>query len=481
MKQICTTFLLAAVLAISANAAFAQFVYVHNVVNGGSEAIFGYRLNAATGELAPLAGFPVGTGGTGTSFALSETLAVNEREGLLFVVNDGPNTLSIYAIDPDTGALTQMPFSPVALGTANWSTVAVNPAGAQVIVGGMLTASSGIVRSFLVTENGIAEGSGSPAATGSATPFSSAFSRDGQYFYTGGFTISLSLAGYSVDAATASISPLAGSPFNTGGSNPAGISTDSAGRIFLVDNVGRIRVFTTLSGIPAAVPGSPFAGIGGGIDSVLHPSGQYLYVAGRATERLAQFTLAGDGTSTTAGLSASFPTLGSIPNMVALDRSGSILLAANSNSRNLAVFGVSANGAALGYLGTQPANTLGSTGRLVGMTVYAPIAPAEVPPGEMILQLISAIEAFDPPLKRGIARSLLAKLENAVADLDAGDTAGAVEKLTAFLNHVRAQTGKHISAERAAFITEAANAILEALNGKKKSPLNEVKKELAKQ
>lgn len=463
MRRIPPMILMAAMLAIFANAALAQYVYVHNVINGGAEAIYGFQLNSATGELAPLAGFPVSTGATGTQFALSETLAVNEREGLLFVVNDGPNTLSIYAIDSETGALSELSFSPVALGTANWSTVAVNPAGSQVMVGGMLTASSGIVRSFLVTANGIAEGSGSPAATGTATPFSSAFSRDGQYFYTGGFTISPSIAGYSVDAQTAALAPLAGSPFSTGGSNPAGISTDSAGRIFLNDSVGRIRAFTTSNGVPAAVAGNPFAGLGSAIDSVLHPNGRHLYVAGRVTDRIAHFSLTGDGSSTSVGLTTSLPTLGGLPNAVAIDRSGTALLATNSTSRSLAVFGISADGAALSHLGTQPANTLGTTGRLVGMTIYESVAPAEVPPGEMIIELIAAIEAFDPPLQRGIARSLLAKLENAVADLEAGDTAGAIDKLTSFRNQVRAQTGKHISAERAAFMTEAVNAILAAL------------------
>jgi hypothetical protein len=49
----------------------------------------------------------------------------------------------------------------------------------------------------------------------------------------------------------------------------------------------------------------------------------------------------------------------------------------------------------------------------------------------------------------GILNSLTKKPENAQKDLDKGKTDTAINKLTAFVNEVSAQSGKHITAEAA--------------------------------
>ena len=66
---------------------------------------------------------------------------------------------------------------------------------------------------------------------------------------------------------------------------------------------------------------------------------------------------------------------------------------------------------------------------------------------------------------RGIARSLLAKLDAAQTALDRGQTSVAVRKLEAFVREVDAQTGKHIGAEHAAHLRMHAEAVIAALGG----------------
>ena len=66
---------------------------------------------------------------------------------------------------------------------------------------------------------------------------------------------------------------------------------------------------------------------------------------------------------------------------------------------------------------------------------------------------------------RGIARSLLAKLDAAQTALDRGQTSVAVRKLEAFVRQVDAQTGKHIGAEHAAHLRMHAEAVIAALGG----------------
>ena len=62
-------------------------------------------------------------------------------------------------------------------------------------------------------------------------------------------------------------------------------------------------------------------------------------------------------------------------------------------------------------------------------------------------------------LPRGTARSLDAKLEAALNAWQIGDSAGACNSLLAFLNEVRAQTGKKLTEAQAQQLTAAANDI----------------------
>jgi hypothetical protein len=75
--------------------------------------------------------------------------------------------------------------------------------------------------------------------------------------------------------------------------------------------------------------------------------------------------------------------------------------------------------------------------------------------------LIALVVSFD--LKNGTENSLVSKLEFARSLLEQGDTAGACDALTAFLNEVRAQSGKKIPTSEAQQLTDSATAIKQAL------------------
>jgi hypothetical protein len=76
---------------------------------------------------------------------------------------------------------------------------------------------------------------------------------------------------------------------------------------------------------------------------------------------------------------------------------------------------------------------------------------------EAIDELRERVASYGLP--RGIARSLDAKLEAALNAWQAGDTVGACDALTAFLNEVRAQAGKKLTEAQAQQVTAAANDI----------------------
>ena len=66
---------------------------------------------------------------------------------------------------------------------------------------------------------------------------------------------------------------------------------------------------------------------------------------------------------------------------------------------------------------------------------------------------------------KGVANSLLAKLDAAQVALDRGQPGVAVNLLHAFTNEVNAQTGKHIVAEHAGHLVEHARKVITALGG----------------
>ncbi len=74
-----------------------------------------------------------------------------------------------------------------------------------------------------------------------------------------------------------------------------------------------------------------------------------------------------------------------------------------------------------------------------------------------ITDLRNLVISFNLP--QGIENSLIAKLDDALAAVNAGDTAGACESLKAFTNEVRAQAGKAISAGQADQLISSANQI----------------------
>src|SRR4029079_8159678 len=116
------------------------------------------------GTLALLSGFPMPSGGNGGAGSFSEHMTFGD--GRLYVINEGSNSLSVFNVNSSSGALTAMPFSPIALSAGDPACVTVHPAGSPVVVGG-----NGGVQSFVITST-TATSAGAPSSTGGASPFS---------------------------------------------------------------------------------------------------------------------------------------------------------------------------------------------------------------------------------------------------------------------------------------------------------------------
>ncbi len=357
----------------TATPAQAGFLYVMRADAAGNQ-IYGFSVDEATGALTALASFPVTTGGTGNDGTDSEQLTIDRANNRLYASNRGSQTISAYSINSATGALTALPFSPIALGNNGGVTIAVHPTGSPLVVSNF---SVGTVKSYAITATTATEAAGSPYSTGIALPFSSVFSRDGNSFYTGGNGGSLTFAGFSADSTNGVLTPLAGSPFNSGGTNPVAYAMDAQGRLFMASiGAGQLRVFQTTAGIPAAATGNPFvSGLSAAIDGVLHPNGNFYFVADRTGNRVGSYQISGADTATTLAAVAGspFPSGGVFTDALVTNQTGAFLYAANGNSRNLTTYSVNPTTGVLTNIAVQSADTLGTTGRMTGIDYLAAV------------------------------------------------------------------------------------------------------------
>lgn len=119
--------------------------------------------------------------------------------------------------------------------------------------------------------------------------------------------------------------------------------------------------------------GNPFpSGLTGGVHGLLHRAGYYL-VADRNGNRVGVYRINGSGPSTTlAAVSGSpFASGGLFTDVLALNRNGAFLFAANGNSRNVTSYAVDPTTGALEGVSIQPWDTAGTIGLITGMA-YVP-------------------------------------------------------------------------------------------------------------
>src|ERR1043165_9705788 len=353
------------------------YLYVLNANTTGNN-IYGYSVDDSNGTLTLLPGFPVATGGTGSTINASEQLVLDRHNSRLYAINAGSNSISAYSADSTTGALTALPFSPIMLGAGSWYSLAVHPSGSPLVIG---EAVSGAFLSFVITPTSAAQAPGSPVASGTAS-FSTAFSRDGNFVYTGGNNNGNQfLAGFHVDAGTGTLTALPNSPYDFGDLYPVAYATDETGRLFTgYFNSSALRVFTTPAGIPTQVNQSQFiSGLVKPTFGLLHPRGFYM-VADRAGDHVGVYRIAGSGAETTLTPVSGSPYFsnGTFPVALALNHKGTLLFAANATTLNMASYSVAGATGVLTPSTTQSFNTVGTSGKLSGAAFLAPPADLAV-------------------------------------------------------------------------------------------------------
>jgi 6-phosphogluconolactonase (cycloisomerase 2 family) len=336
-----------AVLSVVSSSTATQFAYV---ANQSDNTISAYTLNSTNGALTQISGSPIPAG-----IAAPKEFAVDPTARFLYVSPNGGSFFSGLVINGATGSLTQVPGSPFPQSSSNTFFVTEDPTGRFVY---RLSGSTSI-SIFSVDPN-----------TGALAPITSlsvgsglramAIDPKGRFAYVAECVFGCgngpaSVIALAIDPVTGGLTPLPGAPLPTG-SNPFAITVDPTGTFAYVVNYGSgggISAFTIdpNSGTLSAVPGSPF--LAGSPDGLtVDRSGKFLYVTDGGSSVVYAFTINRTSGALTTVTGSPFQVgPNSFTSSVAVDATNQFVYVSDAGT-HVAGFSINATTGALSSIGT---------------------------------------------------------------------------------------------------------------------------------
>jgi 6-phosphogluconolactonase len=247
-------------------------------------AVVGFRINASTGGLSPIAGLSQTLGGTPVG------ASVDPSGSYLYVANQGGNNVVAFSINATSGQLTRVAGTPFAAGQGP-SGVLAEATGKFVFV---TNERSNNVSAFVIdaATGALTPVPGSPFAAG-RRPSRLAGDGAGKFLYVTNQD-SNDVSGYAVDSATGALTPVPGSPF-AAGAGPTAAAVDRTGSYLYVTNGDSASVsayqIDAATGALSQIPGSPFRTRRGPFGAVFDSTGNYLYVPNLVSNNISAFAM----------------------------------------------------------------------------------------------------------------------------------------------------------------------------------------------
>ncbi|MFI4889304.1 MAG: beta-propeller fold lactonase family protein [Steroidobacterales bacterium] len=214
-----------------------------------------------------------------------------------YVANSGAGTISAYAIDPTSGAMTPVSGSPITVpGSTALYQAQIDPSDSYLYV---VDVAADKLFGFLINQSTglLTPVSGSPYATGK-TPVSLAFDGTGTYVYVANYGDS-TISAYALTVASGALTALSGSPYAIPGTSPAPRQIARSGDyLFSANfNANSVQVFAIAAGtgeLTSGIGGSSFATDAQPHSLAINPAGTVLYTANNGaggTGSISAFTL----------------------------------------------------------------------------------------------------------------------------------------------------------------------------------------------
>jgi 6-phosphogluconolactonase (cycloisomerase 2 family) len=308
-----------------------QFLYVNDTLFfNATNQVEGFRVSPA-GTLTALPGSPFLTGGksSGAASYAGRNLLATPNGKFLYAGNQGSGDISVFTVNPNSGALTVSPIRYLVfpnLKTQVGATLAMTPNGK------FLFAASGSLyklQTFFITPNGALQYASVPLPRVYGNVLDMVVTRDGKFLlvtdeYHDVRVFSVGLKG--------ALAEVPGSPFPTSGMG-SGMTLDCSGHhLYLGDSQQTGTSAEVLSigsdGTLTPLPGSPFeARLGNNSNTViLSADGKFLYVGNQYSTEVSSFSVADDASLTVVPNSPFFDgNFGDQPSQMSLNRTGGFL------------------------------------------------------------------------------------------------------------------------------------------------------------
>lgn len=300
------------------NAIFSRFAYA---ANSGSNNVTMYAIDPATGALTGLGSVPAGS--------QPYVVAVDPKGRFAYTGNFASNTISIYRIDPGSGILT--PAGTAATGTSPYS-IAVDPTGRFLYAANENSATDVWIYRIDPVSGALTSAGTADAGT---SPISVTVDPLGAFAYVAN-TSSNNVSMYSVDGTTGALTRLGEVAAGTGAN---GVAVDPSGRFAYVVNYNAndLWFYTIDRSTGRLTKGGSVAAGNQPFSVAVDPSGRFVYAANSGSNTVSMYRIDG---STGALTSLGMVTAGSGPRSVAVDRSGKFVYAANLNSNEIFVYSI---------------------------------------------------------------------------------------------------------------------------------------------
>ena len=321
------------------------------VANRVSNDVSAYTIDASTGALSEVPGSPFAAGIGPIS------VTVDPGGKFAYVANGGSSnftdTISVYTINPATGALTSIGAVPA--GRSSLRSITVDPTGkfAYTASGGSRTSSFDVsAYTINATTGALSVATGSPFFAGT-NPSSVAVDPSGKFAYVTN-QASSDVSAYAINAATGALISTVRASTGTG---PLCIRVDPSGKFaYVVSDAVSAYSINASTGALTSIGPAVAAGTGPGSVAV-DPSGRFAYVTNFSSNDVSAYVInatTGELTSTGAPVAA-----GAAPNSVTVDPSGKFVYVTNGGSDNISIYTIDAANGALTSLGAPVATGAG--------------------------------------------------------------------------------------------------------------------------
>ena len=248
-----------------------QYAYV---VNNGGNTVSQYAIDAS-GILSPLS---VATIATGNS---PQSVTVDPSNKYVYVTNLADNSISQYTIQSD-GTLARGTPATVATGHGPWA-LAVSPSGAWAYV---VNSADNTISQFSVSASGALVATSVAAVATGIEPWNITLSPDGKYAYVANHGIlapgGMTLSQYAVDAATGALTPLNPPTVPTAFPYPGGITVDPTSSYAYLSNINGKSISEYGIGTNGTLSSLNPSSVASGTEPVFlafEPTGKYAYEA----------------------------------------------------------------------------------------------------------------------------------------------------------------------------------------------------------